>query len=87
MTNKLNRKVLDKRDTRETHTSRVWREELAEILEVNLRHREALKRGSIWPYEFIKPPEAAVQLPPYSPHSETLRLSLSGMGGGRPKSL
>ena len=47
MTNKLNRKVLDKRDTRETHTSRVWREELAEILEVNLRHREALKRGSI----------------------------------------
>ena len=47
MTNKLNRKVLDKRDTRETHTSRVWREELAEILEVNLRHGEALKRGSI----------------------------------------
>jgi hypothetical protein len=47
MINKLNRKVLDKRDTRETHTSRVWREELAEILEVNLRHREALKRGSI----------------------------------------
>ena len=47
MTNKLNRKVLDKRDTRETHTSRVWREELAEILEVNLRHRDALKRGSI----------------------------------------
>ena len=47
MTNKLNRKVLDKRDTRETHTSRIWREELAEILEVNLRHREALKRGSI----------------------------------------
>ena len=45
--NKLNRKVLDKRDTRETHTSRVWREELAEILEVNLRHRDALKRGSI----------------------------------------
>jgi len=40
-------KVLDKRDTRETHTSRVWREELAEILEVNLRHRDALKRGSI----------------------------------------
>ena len=47
MINKLNRKVLDKRDTRETHTSRVWREELAEILEVNLRHREALRRGSI----------------------------------------
>jgi hypothetical protein len=47
MINKLNRKVLDKRDTRETHTSRVWREELAEILEVNLRHRDALKRGSI----------------------------------------
>ena len=47
MTNKLNRKVLDKRDTRETHTSRVWREELAEILEVNLRHRDALRRGSI----------------------------------------
>ena len=47
MINKLNRKVLDKRDTRETHTSRVWREELAEILEVNLRHREALKRGFI----------------------------------------
>jgi hypothetical protein len=47
MINTLNRKVLDKRDTRETHTSRVWREELAEILEVNLRHREALKRGSI----------------------------------------
>jgi hypothetical protein len=47
MINKLNRKVLDKRDTRETHTSRVWREELAEILEANLRHREALKRGSI----------------------------------------
>ena len=46
MINKLNRKVLDKRDARETHTSRVWREELAEILEVNLRHREALKRGS-----------------------------------------
>ena len=46
MINKLNRKVLDKRDTRETHTSRVWREELAEILEVNLRHREALKRAS-----------------------------------------
>ena len=40
-------KVLDKRDTRETHTSRVWREELAEILEVNIRHREALKQGSI----------------------------------------
>ena len=40
-------KVLNKRDTRETHTSRVWREELAEILEVNLRHREALKQGSI----------------------------------------
>jgi hypothetical protein len=47
MINKLNRKVLDKRDTRDTHTSRVWREELAEILEVNLRHRDALKRGSI----------------------------------------
>jgi hypothetical protein len=47
MINKLNRKALDKRDTRETHASRVWREELAEILEVNLRHREALKRGSI----------------------------------------
>ena len=40
-------KVLNKRDTRETHTSRVWREELAEILEVNLRHREALKQDSI----------------------------------------
>ena len=47
MINKLNRKVLDKRDTRETHTSRVWREELAEILEVNIRHREALKQRSI----------------------------------------
>ena len=47
MINKLNRKVLAKRDTRETHTSRVWREELAEILEMNLRHRDALKRGSI----------------------------------------
>ena len=47
MTNKLNRKVLDRRDTRETQTSRVWREELAEILEVNLRHREGMKRGSI----------------------------------------
>ena len=47
MFNKPNRKALDKRDTRETHTSRVWREELAEILEANLRHREALKRGSI----------------------------------------
>ena len=47
MTNKLNRKVLDRRDTRETQTSRVWREELAEILEVNLRHCEGMKRGSI----------------------------------------
>jgi hypothetical protein len=47
MTNKLNRKVLDKRDTRETHTSQVWREELAEMLEVNLRQREALKLDSI----------------------------------------
>ena len=49
MINKLivDGKVLDKRDTRETHTSRVWRAELAEILEVNLRHREALKQGSI----------------------------------------
>jgi transposase len=28
-----------------------------------------------------------LQLTPHSPHSETLRLSLSGMGGGRPKSL
>src|SRR6185312_11560448 len=28
-----------------------------------------------------------LQLTPHSPHSETFRLSLSGMGGGRPKSL
>ena len=47
MTNNLNRKVPDKRDTRETHTSQGGREELAEMLEVNLRHREALKLASI----------------------------------------
>jgi hypothetical protein len=63
MINKLNRKVLDKRDTRETHTSRVWREELAEMLEVNLRHREALKRGSILEPRFPRPGPARPAAP------------------------
>jgi hypothetical protein len=30
-------------DVRETHSSRVWRDELAEMLEANLRHLDALK--------------------------------------------
>ena len=33
----------DERDVRETHSSRVWRDELAEMLEANLRHLDAMK--------------------------------------------
>jgi hypothetical protein len=33
----------DKRDVRDTHSVRVWREELAEMLEANLRHIDALR--------------------------------------------
>jgi len=33
----------DERDVRETHSSRVWREELTEMLEANLRHLDALR--------------------------------------------
>jgi hypothetical protein len=32
----------DERDVRETHSSRVWREELSKMLEANLRHLDAL---------------------------------------------
>jgi hypothetical protein len=33
----------DERDVRDTHSVRVWREELAEMLEANLRHIDALR--------------------------------------------
>ena len=38
----------DERDIRETHSSRVWREELTEMREANLRHLDTLRgfRGS-----------------------------------------
>ena len=36
-------RALDKRDVRETHSARAWRDELAEMLEANLRHLQALK--------------------------------------------
>jgi hypothetical protein len=36
-------RAFDKRDVRETHNSRVWREELTETLEANLRHLDALR--------------------------------------------
>jgi hypothetical protein len=36
-------RTFDKRDVRETHNSRVWREELTEMLEANLRHLDALR--------------------------------------------
>ena len=35
-------RAFDERDVRETHSSRVWREELTEMLEANLRHLDAL---------------------------------------------
>jgi hypothetical protein len=36
-------RAFDKRDVRETHSSRIWREELTEMLEANLRHLDALR--------------------------------------------
>ena len=36
-------RAFDERDVRETHSSRVWREELTEMLEANLRHLDALR--------------------------------------------
>jgi len=36
-------RAFDERDVRETHSSRVWRDELAEMLEANLRHLDAMK--------------------------------------------
>ena len=38
-------RAVDKGRVRDTHSSRVWREELAEMLEANLRHLDALSRG------------------------------------------
>ena len=37
--------AVDKGRVRDTHSSRVWREELAQMLEANLRHLDALNRG------------------------------------------
>ena len=39
--------AVDERRVRETHSSRVWREELAEMLEANLRHLDALNQGIV----------------------------------------
>jgi len=36
-------RAFDKRDVGETHSARVWREELAEMLEANLRHVDVLR--------------------------------------------
>ena len=36
-------RAFDERDVGETHSSRVWREELTEMLEANLRHLDALR--------------------------------------------
>jgi hypothetical protein len=41
--NGFHSRAFDKRDVRETHSVRVWREELAEMLEANLRHVDALR--------------------------------------------
>jgi hypothetical protein len=41
--NGFHSRAFDKRDVRETHSVRVWREELAEMLEANLRHIDALR--------------------------------------------
>jgi len=41
--NGFHSRAFDKRDVRETHSIRVWREELAEMLEANLRHIDALR--------------------------------------------
>lgn len=38
-------RAFDKRRVGETHSSRIWREELAEMLEANLRHVDA-RRGT-----------------------------------------
>src|SRR5271170_1978843 len=38
-------RAVDERRARETHSSRVWREERAEMLEANLRHLDALNQG------------------------------------------
>jgi hypothetical protein len=39
-------RAVDKGRVQDSHSSRAWREELAEMLEANLRHLDALNQGT-----------------------------------------